>query len=317
MAKKGQTFHRYSEETKREAVRLRSEEGWSYPKIMERLGISSKTQIGQWVKKSQTKEGFTDQRGRWNKTQFESVEEENAYLKAQVEYFKKAQSKSTWGGQLDFHARCESVQEMSRRYPLSTLCKLAEISRAGYYKWKKGHLMREQRQNRDADLKAHLLNIHRLRPYFGVPRMQMALRREGVVVNHKKVRRLMRELSIRSVIRQKRPFAGRKPSVCFANVLNRAFASEAPGQKLVTDVTYVRTGNTFVYLSVVLDLYNNEVKAWVVSERNDLKLVTDTIEQLDNEKGLVHSDQGFQYTTKSYAHLLQTKGLTGSHSRRG
>lgn len=89
MAKKGQTFHRYSEETKREAVRLRSEEGWSYPKIMERLGISSKTQIGQWVKKSQTKEGFTDQRGRWNKTQFESVEEENAYLKAQVEYLKK------------------------------------------------------------------------------------------------------------------------------------------------------------------------------------------------------------------------------------
>jgi len=218
---------------------------------------------------------------------------------------------------LDFHARCESVQEMSSQYPVLGLCELAEISRAGYYKWKNRELAWERRQNQEADLKAHMLSIHRLRPYFGVPRMQMALRREGFHVNHKKVRRLMRELSIRSVIRRKRPFAGRKPSVCFANVLNRAFASEAPGQKLVTDVTYVRTGNTFVYLSVVMDLYNNEVKAWVLSERNDLKLVTDTMEQLDDQPGLMHSDQGFQYTTKTYAHILQTKGLTGSHSRRG
>jgi putative transposase len=206
---------------------------------------------------------------------------------------------------------------MSSHYPLSKLCELAEISRAGYYKWKHSGLAREQRQNRDADVKAHLLHLHRLHPYFGAPRLQIALRREGLMVNHKKVRRLMRELSIRSVIRRKRPFAGRTPSVCFANVLNRDFTSEAPGQKLVTDVTYVRTGNTFVYLSVVMDLYNNEVKAWALSERNDLKLVTDTMDQLDNQPGLLHSDQGFQYTTKTYAHLLQRKGLTGSHSRRG
>lgn len=89
MAKKGQTFNRYSEETKQEAVRLRTEEGWSYPKIMEKLNILNKSQIQQWVEKSKTQEGFADQRGRWNKTQFASVEEENAYLKAQVEYLKK------------------------------------------------------------------------------------------------------------------------------------------------------------------------------------------------------------------------------------
>jgi len=89
MAKKGQKFNRYSEETKREAVRLRAEEGWSYSMIMEKLGILSKTQIGKWIEKSKSEEGFTDERGRWNKTKFESVEEENAYLKAQVEYLKK------------------------------------------------------------------------------------------------------------------------------------------------------------------------------------------------------------------------------------
>jgi len=89
MAKKGQTFTRYSDETKREAVRLRNEEGWTYATIMEKLGISSKTQIRDWIYKSQTQEAFADQRGRWNKTKFKSVEEENAYLKAQVEYLKK------------------------------------------------------------------------------------------------------------------------------------------------------------------------------------------------------------------------------------
>ncbi len=75
--------------------------------------------------------------------------------------------------------------------------------------------------------------------------MRTALGKEGFVVNHKKVHRLMRELQIRSVIRKKRPFSGRKPSVLFPNVLNREFTGTAPMQKLVTDITYVRIGHEF------------------------------------------------------------------------
>ncbi|MDW7618249.1 DDE-type integrase/transposase/recombinase, partial [Peribacillus simplex] len=79
--------------------------------------------------------------------------------------------------------------------------------------------------------------------------------------------------------------------------------------------TYVRIGNTFAYLSAVLDLYNNEIVAWEVSSRNDLELVHNT---LNLEKGaLLHSDQGFQYTTKSYERQVKELGLQGSHSRRG
>lgn len=127
----------------------------------------------------------------------------------------------------------------------------------------------------------------------------------------------MRELHIHSVIRKKRPFAGRKPSVLFRNVLNREFSASTPLQKLVTDITYVRIGNEFAYLSVVMDLYNNEIVAWELSERNDLKLVTDTVEKLKSGPCLLHSDQGFQYTTQTYAKLLEEKKMTGSHSRRG
>ncbi|KXG10697.1 hypothetical protein AT864_01288 [Anoxybacillus sp. P3H1B] len=74
------------------------------------------------------------------------------------------------------------------------------------------------------------------------------------MVNHKRVRRLMRGLGIKSVIRKKRPFYGIRGSVVFPNVLNREFYAEIPFQKLVTDITYVRVGDTFVYLSAVLDL---------------------------------------------------------------
>lgn len=134
------------------------------------------------------------------------------------------------------------------------LCKIAEISRAGYYKWKKNIVLREKRSDRDADLKEHILVIHRRRPYFGYKRMRTALGKECLVVNHNKVRRLMRELQIRSVIRKKRPSASRKPSVLFCNVLNREFSAAAPVQKFVTDITYVRMGHDFAYLSVVMEL---------------------------------------------------------------
>jgi putative transposase len=218
---------------------------------------------------------------------------------------------------LDKQARFETIEEMKEKYSLVELCNIADVSRAGYYKWKSAVEARKARVEQDADLKEHILAIHRLRPYFGYIRMQIALGKEGLVVNHKKVRRLMRELGIRSMIRKKRPFAGRKPSVLFSNVLNREFAAEAARTKLVTDITYVRTGHDFVYLSVILDLFNNEVLAWELSARNDLQLVLDTVKQLDVKGALLHSDQGFQYTTKSYANLLDEYELKGSHSRRG
>lgn len=89
MAKKGQTFTTYTEGLKREVVRLKVEEGWSYRQLKERFGIKSDAQIANWVQKVQKNESFEDQRGKWNKEHFSTPEEENAYLKAQVAYLKK------------------------------------------------------------------------------------------------------------------------------------------------------------------------------------------------------------------------------------
>lgn len=218
---------------------------------------------------------------------------------------------------MDKQARFRTIEKMSQIYSIVMLCKIAEVSRAGYYKWKAALEARETRMEKDTLLKQHILALHRLRPYFGYKRIRTALRKEGLQVNHKKVRRLMRELGIRSVIRKKRPFAGRKPSVVFSNVLNRQFTSDTILKKFVTDITYVRVAHDFIYLSVVLDLCNNEVVAWEVSSRNDLQLVVNTVAHVNIKGAILHSDQGFQYTTKTYKNLLEEKELIGSHSRRG
>ena len=87
--KKGQVFLRYSDEIKKEAVRLRLEEKLTFALIRERLGIKSDAQIVNWVRRYQNEESFEDYRGSWGRKKFSSLEEENAYLKAHLEYLKK------------------------------------------------------------------------------------------------------------------------------------------------------------------------------------------------------------------------------------
>ncbi|MEE4571151.1 IS3 family transposase, partial [Paenibacillus polymyxa] len=179
----------------------------------------------------------------------------------------------------------------------------------------------QQRKQEEELLESHMLSIHRIHPYFGYLRMTVALRREGILVNHKKVYRLMKKLGIRSVIRKKRRFFGKQASVVNANRLDRQFQADSPLSKLVTDITYIRAGERFVYLSVIQDLFNNEIVAWRLSERNDLALVSETLDVLSenvNMEGVIlHSDQGFQYTSKPFNRKLKRLGMLGSHSRRG
>jgi putative transposase len=86
-------------------------------------------------------------------------------------------------------------------------------------------------------------------------------------------------LSIQSVIRKKRNRSNYTPSVVYPNRLKRPFHATAPQQKVVTDITYISDGIRFYYLSVIQDLFNNKIVAWNISERNDVQLVLDTVEQ--------------------------------------
>lgn len=130
----------------------------------------------------------------------------------------------------------------------------------------------------------------------------------------------MKECAIQSVIRKKRNHSSYTPSVMYPNRLKRQFHAIGPGQKMVTDITYISDGTRFYYLSAIQDLFNNEIVAWKLSERNDVKLVLDTIDQWTKKKdvaeAVLHSDQGFQYTSQAYNIRLEAFSIKGSHSRK-
>jgi putative transposase len=205
-------------------------------------------------------------------------------------------------------------------YGVTRLLQIAGIPRPSYYKWRATCSLTSEKQKQDQELKEQMMAIHAIHPYFGYPRMMNALWEAGVRVNHKKVWRLMKELSIQSVIRRKRQRFSYKPSVIYPNRLQRQFHAIGPQQKLVTDITYISDGTQFYYLSAIQDLFNNEIVAWQLSPRNDVQLVLDTIEQWTKKRdvagAVLHSDQGFQYTSQAYNSRLEAFGVNGSHSRK-
>lgn len=134
----------------------------------------------------------------------------------------------------------------------------------------------------------------------------------------------MRQLNLKAKIRLKRKYYSKENSqiVIRPNILNRDFAAEKINQKWVTDITYLFYGNQRIYLSVIVDLFNREVIAYNFSRNNDNLLVIGTLKIAFNkinklEKIILHSDQGYQYTSRFYSKTLLENGIIQSMSNRG
>lgn len=215
----------------------------------------------------------------------------------------------------------ELVDELRVTYPVSWLLEIAYIKPASYYKWRKNNHKREAKVRDEQEIREHILGIHFMHPEYGRPRITDELNENGYLINHKKVYRLMTAMNIQSVIRKKRKRHGHIPSNLFPNRLKRKFKAVGPNQKMVTDITFVSVGEEYYYLSVIQDLFNNEIVSWELAQRNDLELVLKTVEKWTKKKdvagAVLHSDQGFQYTSKIYSNRLKDYGIEGSHSRKG
>lgn len=213
------------------------------------------------------------------------------------------------------------IEELKVTHPITWLLEIAYVKPASYYKWKSKKINRKIKVEENQDIREHMIGVHLLNPEFGYPRMTDSLKENGYRINHKKVYRLMKEMKIQSIIRKKRKRHGKTPSVIYPNRLQRKFRATGPNQKMVTDITYVSDGKQFYYLSVIQDLFNNEIVSWQLSKRNDLELVLNTVTQWARKKdvaeAVLHSDQGFQYTSKAYNKRLEDYGIKGSHSRKG
>lgn len=159
---------------------------------------------------------------------------------------------------------------------------------------------------------------------WGYRRLTMLInRRYNYHYNRKRIRRLLIKMGLRAVIRRPRHSCTiARGNNYEPNLLNRNFTANHQNEKWVTDVTYLTYGNgQKAYLSAIKDLYNGEIISYVVSQRNDNPLVMNTIKQAfklnPTAKPLIHSDRGFQYTSKQYASFTAEHGVIRSMSRVG
>lgn len=222
-----------------------------------------------------------------------------------------------------------SLSEAENMLTVKELCEIAGVSRSGYYNWVKSETARQEREARDrADFEL-ILAAYRHRGYDkGVRGIHMRLLHTGILMNVKKIRRLMRKYGLNCPIRKANPYrrmarAMRTNNVA-PNLVNREFEEHGPRSVLLTDITYIPYQDSYCYLSTVLDACTKQVLSYVLSESLEVDFVLRTVEQLIEKHGIslnketiIHSDQGAHYTSIKFISLLRDSQLRQSMSRRG
>ena len=205
------------------------------------------------------------------------------------------------------------------------MCEKLGISRAAYYKWLNRPVQQYEEDNKTLaqliieydERFGHILGYRRMADWINYY--------NGTEHSRKRVRRTMRKLGIHAVIRRKRrTHTYTTPETVAENILNRDFNASEPNEKWATDVTEFKVPNAIkqkLYLSAIIDLYDRSIVSYVVSCRNDNKLVFDTfykaIAENPGSHAIFHSDRGFQYTGKYFKAQLEKQGMTQSMSRVG
>ncbi len=215
------------------------------------------------------------------------------------------------------------IQEHARLYPVSTMCRVMQVSVSGYYDWLNREPSAHERE--DGELAKHILRIfHAKRGVYGSPRIQVELRELGLVCSKERTARLMREMDLAAKRRRNKPVGTKRRNGANAapNLLNRDFRAHGPNTKWVSDTTYVWTSEGWLYVAVILDLFSRLVVGWAMSPNNDEELVRLALEMALLRRSppsemLLHSDQGSPYTAAGYLARLAELGIMVSMSRVG
>ena len=199
------------------------------------------------------------------------------------------------------------------------MCRFFNVSRSGYYDYVK----RMNIPAKDLPLAKKIQECQeRCGKTYGYRRVHIWLERQGIHHNPKTILRIMQKYNLLSVIRRKRyrnygDYLHRYP-----NLLNGDFKADRPNQKWVMDISYIKTQQGILYLSVIRDLYDNSIVAYKTGTEQNINLVLSTIKSAKRKEKVtaelqLHSDQGFQYTSPAYFNLTKSYGITPSMSRRG
>lgn len=215
------------------------------------------------------------------------------------------------------------MEALRQHYPVAVMSRVFEVSESGYYAWRDRPL--SLRAQESARLEIEIRAAHqRTRETFGAERLQSDLADHGIRVGVDRIKRIRKKLGLRC--KQKRKFKvttdSRHTLPVAPNLLERNFTVTAPNRVWVSDITYISTGEGWLYLAGLKDLFSGELVGYAMSERMTKNLVMQAlfrgVSAKRPAKGLIlHSDRGSQYCAHDYQKLLEQFGMTASMSRKG
>jgi putative transposase len=211
--------------------------------------------------------------------------------------------------------RFQFIEDHRDELPVTRMCKALNVSPSGFYAWRSRPVSAREMANRELVKKIETVYYDSYETY-GSPRVYHELKSQDVACSENRVARLMRLRGLRAkqVRRYKSTTKRNKRHPVAPNLLKRDFRADRPDHKWLTDITYIPTQEGWLYLAVILDLYNRGIVGWAMSERMTSALTIRALKMAIRERrpgdGLIHhSDQGSQYTDGTYQALLRDHGI--------
>ncbi|WP_220386295.1 IS3-like element ISEc15 family transposase [Klebsiella pneumoniae] len=309
---------RFTPEFKEEAVRQITERGYSIAEVSERLGVSAHS-LYKWLRadkpdnSGQQAQDLLDARTEILrlKAQLKRTEEERDILK-------KGSAVLCKGARLKYRF----INDHREIWSIVTMCRVLKVTRAGFYVWLHNPVSAGEKDNQ------RLLELIRdsytlSGGVYGYRRVHGDLREIGEVCSRNRVAKIMRKNRIQAIHGYKVPRGSRgRPSLIAPNHVRREFTVVKPNQVWVTDITYIRTWQGWLYLAVVIDLFARNVVGWSMKPTLSRELALDALlmavwRRKPEENVIVHSDQGSQYGSDDWQRFCRANNLVPIMSRRG
>ncbi|WP_124073568.1 IS3 family transposase [Escherichia coli] len=307
---------RYPEEFKIEAVKQVVDRGYSVAIVATRLDITTHS-LYAWIKKygpdsSANKEQSDAQ------AEIRRLQKELKRVTDERDIFKKSRGVLRKAVRL----RYAFIRDNTCCWPVRLLCRVLDVHPSGFYAW----LQQPHSQRHQADLRL----TGQIKQFwlesgcvYGYRKIHLDLRDSGQQCGVNRVWRLMKRVGIKAQVGYRSPRARKgEASIVSPNRLQRQFNPDAPDKRWVTDITYIRTHEGWLYLAVVVDLFSRKIIGWSMQSRMTKDIVLNALlmavwRRNPQKQVLVHSDQGSQYTSHEWQSFLKSHGLEGSMSRRG
>ncbi|HDO7193480.1 TPA: IS3 family transposase [Klebsiella pneumoniae] len=307
---------RYPEEFKTEAVKQVVDRGYSVASVATRLDITTHS-LYAWIKKygpdsSANKEQSDAQ------AEIRRLQKELKRVTDERDIFKKSRGVLRKAVRL----RYAFIRDNICCWPVRLLCRVLDVHPSGFYAWfKQPYSQRHQVDLRlTGQIKQFWLESGCV---YGYRKIHLDLRDSGQQCGVNRVWRLMNRAGIKAQVGYRSPRARKgEASIVSPNRLQRQFNPDAPDKRWVTDITYIRTHEGWLYLAVVVDLFSRKIIGWSMQSRMTKDIVLNALlmavwRRNPQKQVLVHSDQGSQYTSHEWQSFLKSHGLEGSMSRRG